>query len=145
MFILCRFLFLIGFLIAASLGLTGRAQGPTEKSTPDPAPSSGVPSRGLVPADAEAGPTDYRAKYAIIIGISKYKGEGLEPLLFAENDAREVRNTLQGEFGYPPDRIFSLSDDAATRGEVRHVLEEEIVRHNCRPTTPSSSSSPVMG
>jgi WD40 repeat protein len=77
---------------------------------------------------ADEGPRDYRAKYAIIIGINKYKGAGLEPLLFAENDAREVRNTLQDEFGYSPDRIFFLTDDGATCGAVRRVLEEEIAR-----------------
>jgi len=75
-----------------------------------------------VPVQEEA--LDYHAKWAVIIDIDEYPGgaSGLEPLLFAVNDAREVHELLRDEFGFGRDearfdegRILFLADERATR------------------------------
>src|SRR6516165_9531273 len=65
--------------------------------------ASGGAARGDEPIPRpDDGPRDYRAKFAIIVGINDYQshGQGLRDLQYAANDAREFRKLLVEEFGY---------------------------------------------
>src|SRR5262245_50557234 len=68
--------------------------------------------------------TAYRSSWAVIVGINAYPGgrSGLAPLDHAVNDARELRDLLQGEFGYAPERTRYLADAGATRAAVRDAF-----------------------
>lgn len=83
-------------------------------------------SRGLTPAErptAASGVT-YRERFAVIVGIDAYSAdEGLPPLQFACNDAREVQEVLCQEFGYKPDNVRFLLDGQATQSAVREAFE----------------------
>src|SRR4051794_22853571 len=87
-------------------------------------PSLGPPARPARGGDAKIlgglapppPPSDYRAKYAIVVGVDRYaEGSGFVPLQNAVNDAREFRDLLVGDFGYEPGRILYLTDAQATR------------------------------
>jgi WD40 repeat protein len=58
------------------------------------------------------GSRDYRAKFAVIVGIDGYPdaGSDLARLQYAANDAREFRRLLVGEFGYDDAHILYLTD-----------------------------------
>jgi WD40 repeat protein/tetratricopeptide (TPR) repeat protein len=64
--------------------------------------------------------TGYRSTWAVIVGIDRYPGgeAKLPALQFAVNDAREVRNLLHDEFGYPEDQIFYFADAAAEKEAI---------------------------
>ena len=68
----------------------------------------------LVGAEAEAKTT--RRLWAIVAGIDHYDLEKskLRPLDFAGNDAREVAQLLQAEFGYRPDDVRLLPPTASS-------------------------------
>jgi WD40 repeat protein len=85
-----------------------------------PVPASGGARR----LPAAASPADYRAKWAVIIGIDGYPGgdTDLEPLENAANDAREFRRLLVEEFGYDDDKIRYLTD---AQGEPEEIVDGE--------------------
>ena len=120
-------------VVAALLGM-GTAAFPalgqeSKKAQPTP-PGTGA-SRGVerVPM-ADEGPVDYRARWAVIIGIDKYPGgkSGLEPLLFAANDARAVRDMLRDDYGYDKEHILALIDEEAPGKVTRQSLIEAFQR-----------------
>ena len=78
-----------------------------------------------------AGTRDYRAKWAIIIGIDKYANDsGLSPLKNAANDEREFRSLLVEEFGYDDDHILYLTDAKdEPGGAVDGVPTVEAIRN----------------
>ncbi|WP_165230149.1 caspase family protein [Aquisphaera insulae] len=69
---------------------------------------------------------DYHARYAIIVGIDTYQGgeSRLEPLLYAANDARELREILAAEFAYTDDHIRYLDNASASLHNLRAAFEE---------------------
>src|SRR3989339_924772 len=78
----------------------------------------------LPPLIEKGARVDYRARWAVIIGVDKYPGgeSGLRPLLYAVNDARAVRDILREEFGYAPEHIKYIANEAVTRTSVREVF-----------------------
>lgn len=60
-------------------------------------------------------------KWAVVIGISDYRGEGLD-LQFAHRDAEEIRDFLIEKGGFRPDRVRFLSNQRATYPEIRTAL-----------------------
>jgi WD40 repeat protein len=82
---------------------------------------------------------DYRAKWAIIIGIDDYSaGQGFENLRNAVNDARELRGLLIKEFGYSEDHVHFLVDDVKNaqcvgRERIRLAYDEWLVNQDLRP------------
>ncbi|MGO8902904.1 MAG: caspase family protein [Isosphaeraceae bacterium] len=120
-------------VVAALLGM-GTAAFPalgqeSKKAQPTP-PGTGA-SRGVerVPL-ADEGPVDYRARWAVIIGIDKYPGgkSGLEPLLFAANDAQAVRDILRDDYGYDKDHLLSVIDEEAPGPVTRQSMTEGLQR-----------------
>jgi WD40 repeat protein len=71
-----------------------------------------------------AGEPDYRAKWAVIIGIDQYPGgqTQLDRLQFAVNDARAIRDILQEEFGFCRENIRHLHDTCARRADILDAL-----------------------
>lgn len=83
----------------------------------EPVPTGG----GLRRLPAVEPPADYRAKWAVIIGIDDYSaGKGFDQLQNAANDAREFRRLLVEEFGYTDARILYLTDAA---GEPKEIVD----------------------
>jgi WD40 repeat protein len=68
------------------------------------------------------GPRDYRAKFAVVVGINDYqsRGQGLRDLRYAANDAREFRKLLVEEFGYDDARILYLTD---AKDEPKEIVD----------------------
>lgn len=65
-------------------------------------------------------------KFALIIGIEKYLENKISSVLFAENDAREVRNCLV-ELGFDSNNITFLLSSQATKTKIEFHL-----RHLCK-------------
>ena len=64
-------------------------------------------------------PAEYRAKWAIIIGVNDYRQDsGLAQLKYAANDAREFRRLLVEEFGYDNEHVFYLTDSQGEPAEI---------------------------
>lgn len=71
-------------------------------------------------------PENYRAKWAVIIGINRYPGDGsgLDPLNYAVNDAREFHDLLVSEFGYIKDHIKLLTDGDASQINIQRAFTD---------------------
>src|SRR5437660_1119655 len=80
-----------------------REVAPTSPATTNPSDSRGF---ALPPDRLEAGGY-YHSAWAVIVGIDPYPGGAshLEPLMFAGNDARAIRDVLRDEFGFPAEHI----------------------------------------
>ena len=55
----------------------------------------------------------YTNSHALVIGINDYKNTS--PLCYAVSDAKEVRETIEKEFDFPPENITSLINEKATK------------------------------
>jgi hypothetical protein len=60
-------------------------------------------------------------KWAVVIGISDYKAEGLN-LRYADRDAESIRDFLIQKGGFRPDHVQFLSDQHATYQGIRTAL-----------------------
>src|SRR5688572_23042082 len=90
--------------------MAGRAR---RRPATRPRPARGPAPRGQRRIDQSwSGRQDYRAKWAVVIGIDRYPGGAarLDPLANAANDARALRDALRDEFGFSDDHIVYLSD-----------------------------------
>ncbi|MCH7725662.1 MAG: caspase family protein, partial [Planctomycetes bacterium] len=97
------------------------------KSTSDDDSNSSGRTRGVMPIYDDLEPiVDYRAKWAVVIGIDQYPGgeSGLQSLMFAVNDAREFRDLLRDEFGFAEKRIRYLVDSKATTRAIRETFQK---------------------
>jgi hypothetical protein len=64
-------------------------------------------------------------KFAVIIGVSRYRDEGINNLQFADADAREVRDFLRRPEGggFKPDDLIYLENEQATVESVNAALD----------------------
>jgi WD40 repeat protein len=102
---------LIGLSLAgAQSRVWGQPPGPDQSREVENTVLSGIP-----------GKTDYRARYAVIIGVGDYPNldDNLHPLEFAPNDAMAFRDMLRDDFGFEKDDIRLLVDGDATREAIR--------------------------
>ena len=62
-----------------------------------------------------------RRKWAVVIGISEYRADGLN-LRYADRDAEAIRDFLIEKGGFRPERVRFLSDQRATHEGIRTAL-----------------------
>lgn len=74
------------------------------------------PGAGVEPVAKAAVSTGYANSWAIVIGIDGYAK--WPKLQYAVRDARAVRQTLIDKFGFAPERVVSLENEAATRNGI---------------------------
>lgn len=76
---------------------------------------------------AKLGPV--RAKYALVIGVSKFKDPQITPLQYAAKDARDVAALLKdSRWGrFDPSNVILLTDEQATRANVLKSLQQLIL------------------
>ena len=95
--------------------------------------NSGSITRVLVPVfSAKQGATTVRQKYALIIGISKYRNnlKGVQNLEYADRDARAMYEFLQqpSAGGFAPENMLLLANEQATLARVRDALTHFIAK-----------------
>lgn len=69
-------------------------------------------------------PLSHPTRYALLIGISRYRV--LPTLPGAHNDVDLMRNVLSSQHGFAPDHVRVLLDEAATRSGIMNALQEVI-------------------
>jgi WD40 repeat protein/Tfp pilus assembly protein PilF len=112
-------------ILLAALSLVGGGSGCARREAAPLGRANAGGTRGLVPLGEPGGETiGTHAAWAVIVGIDRYPGggSGLEPLRFAVNDARALRDVLRDDFGYAADRITFLTDRQATREGLGRAL-----------------------
>jgi tetratricopeptide (TPR) repeat protein len=84
-------------------------------------------SRGVsLPPSGAEGQT-----YALLVGISSFKDERINPLNFAHLDAIELANLLKSPRAgaIPDDNIVVLTNQAATRSAIQNAIEAHLKGH----------------
>ncbi len=61
--------------------------------------------------------------YAVVIGIEKYRQEGIPAVDYASHDARTVYSYLTQSMGYDPKNVALLIDDKATKTDLEKNLK----------------------
>jgi hypothetical protein len=69
----------------------------------------------------------YAQSWAVVVGVDRFRDRRVAPLNYAANDAQSIARAL-GTIGFPPDKIFLLINDQATRAAVERVLSGVIRR-----------------
>ena len=89
---------------------------------------------GSAPAQREVGsqPAAGRAElsldgesWAVLIGINRYQHPRIPKLRYAVNDAQAVERALLAQ-GFRPDRIFTLTDEKATKAAIERLLGDQL-------------------
>lgn len=85
-----------------------------------------VPARDITKKRIGAKPEDIRGKdkYAVVVGVSRYKDPVIPQLQFADKDAQTIRNFLLSAEGgsFQPEKIKYLVNEDATMKNLRTAL-----------------------
>ncbi|WP_432380664.1 polysaccharide deacetylase family protein [Duganella sp. P38] len=68
--------------------------------------------------------TGYANSYAVVIGINDY--QKWPKLQYAVQDAKAIRETLVGKFGFDSERVFTLTNGEATRNNILAVFHDKL-------------------
>jgi len=82
------------------------------------------PGAGVEPVAKTAASTGYANSWAIVVGIDSYAK--WPKLQYAVRDARAVRATLIDKFGFAPERVVSLENEAATRNGILAAFHDRL-------------------
>jgi hypothetical protein len=74
-----------------------------------------VPPASTAKADPDA--------YALVIGVEKYRQEGIPSVDFAAHDAQTMSSYLTGAMGFDPKNVVLLTDSQATRTDLEKNLK----------------------
>ena len=66
----------------------------------------------------------YRKRWAVIIGVDKYRHPSVGDLDFAVDDAKAIEKSLRKQFGF--EQIITLYNEAATRNNIIAVLGDSL-------------------
>jgi hypothetical protein len=85
---------------------------------------------GVVAKPAEPLPSYVRAKYALIVGIGRFKDPEISTLHFAAKDARDLYAVLiDPRYGrFNPSEVTLLTDEKATRANILNALQEIFLK-----------------
>lgn len=83
-------------------------------AAPAPVKSYDAPPPSAVAVDPNA--------YALVIGIEKYRQEGIPVVDFAARDARTMQAYLTGAMGFDPKNVLAITDERATRTDFEKAL-----------------------
>jgi hypothetical protein len=61
--------------------------------------------------------------YAVVIGVEKYRQNGIPPVDFAAHDAQTMASYLTGAMGFDPKNVVLLTDAEATRTDLEKNLK----------------------
>ena len=77
-----------------------------------------------IPTDTKIKIKPDRSKWALIIGIEKYRKAS--PVLFAEKDARTIKDYLIRYHGVPEENIITLLNETATKVEIEVMVRDRL-------------------
>jgi WD40 repeat protein len=70
--------------------------------------------------------TNFDRNLAVVIGIDHYKSDSIHDLSTPVNDARALADLLEKEYGYEPENVVRLFDDAATLTGLQTLLDGRL-------------------
>jgi len=77
--------------------------------------------------------TPVRDKWALIVGISKFKNKDIPTLKYAAKDARDFYTYLTKEAGFAPDHVRMLLDEDATERRILSELGSKFLARVANP------------
>jgi len=72
-------------------------------------------------------PPQTPAKWALLVGINKYKSDKISALEGSLNDVEDMRQLLIGKFEFPPENILVLRDSQATHAAVINAIQTHLI------------------
>ena len=69
------------------------------------------------------------SRYAIVVGISNYPGDGSD-LEYCDDDARLMQDVLEKVYGFPPGNVFVLLDAQAKNDNILDAINQVKVDEN---------------
>lgn len=96
----------------------------------EPVKMEKVPTLGV---DVDQGPrvsvAPDKNKFAVIIGIEKYREGDVPTVPYAARDARLVRDYLIKGAGFPEENIHTLVDSRAAKTDIQRIVEEWLPKN----------------
>jgi peptidoglycan/xylan/chitin deacetylase (PgdA/CDA1 family)/TolA-binding protein len=83
-----------------------------------------IAKAGKPEPDKVAISTGYANSYAVVIGINDY--QKWPKLQYAVQDAKAIRDTLVGRFGFDSARVFTLANGEATRNNILALFHDKL-------------------
>jgi len=83
-----------------------------------------IAKAGKPEPDKVAISTGYANSYAVVIGINDY--QKWPKLQYAVQDAKAIRDTLVGRFGFDNARVFTLTNGEATRNNILALFHDKL-------------------
>jgi len=81
----------------------------------------------LSPPGSLGAPPQAPAKWALLVGINKYKSDKISELAGSLNDMEEMRQVLIGKFEFPPENIMVLKDSEATHAAIINAIQTHLI------------------
>ncbi len=70
--------------------------------------------------------TNFDRNLAVVIGIDRYNSESIQNLRTPVSDARALADLLETEYGYEPENVVRLFDNAATLTGLQTLLDDTL-------------------
>lgn len=70
--------------------------------------------------------TNFDRNLAVVVGINCYKSESIQDLKTPVSDARALADLLETEYGYEPENVVRLFDDATTLTGLQTLLDDTL-------------------
>ncbi len=105
-----------------------KQQGTAVEGTSSTAPPAAVSSSKLS-LDNSSTDRPIRDKWAVVIGVGKFKDQTIPPLRYSAKDARDFYNYLVTKGNFKPDHVRLLTDEKATRERIITEIGDTFLPH----------------
>jgi len=115
-------LLLVVLAMCFSSGQTGRLSEKLANNTMQPQVATALLT-SWSPAPSPQTP----AKWALLVGINRYKSDKISELAGSLNDVEEMKELLIGKFEFPPENIMVLKDSQATHAAIINAIQTHLI------------------
>src|SRR5882724_5283765 len=115
-------LLLVVLAMCFSSGQTGRLSEKLANNTMQPQVATALLT-SWSPAPSPQTP----AKWALLVGINRYKSDKISELAGSLNDVEEMKELLIGKFQFPPENILVLKDSQATHAAIINAIQTHLI------------------
>lgn len=121
-----------GGMSGGASGAQGQNAGVASTISSSSGAGSGGDQAGLVPSSEQIN-KPIRDKWAVIIGVGKFKDSSIHTLKYPDKDARDFYNFLITQAHFAPDHVRLLLNEDATRTRILTELGDKFLPRVAKP------------
>ena len=70
------------------------------------------------------------SRVALLVGIDRYRSEGINPLTGCVNDVHAMKELLVSRYGFAPADVKTLTDGEATKESITQLFDDHLMKRS---------------